>query len=141
MVLPTHAVVLVSTLTLTFGRAWRRNYGASHTAILSRFQSSSEEADEFEDMLESREMEVQDFEPAPRQTEADVTDDRRSVDRKLDKVLYLLVKKPREKHAWQMPQGGVEGEESLFEVRVPLAPLDIPVQAVECPLPVYSAGC
>lgn len=77
----------------------------------------SEETDEFEDLLESREAELQEFEPAPRRTEADRTGDMRSLDRQLDRVLYLLVKKPREEHAWQMPQGGVEGEESLIEVQ------------------------
>lgn len=68
-------------------------------------------------MLESREMELQEFEPAPRLTEADRIGDMMSLDRQLDGVLYLLVKKQREEHAWQMPQGGVEGEESLVEVR------------------------
>ena len=81
-------------------------------------QNLSEETDEFEDLLESREAELQEFEPAPRLTEADRAEDMRSLDRQLDRVLYLLVKKPREEHAWQMPQGGVEGEESLIEVRL-----------------------
>lgn len=61
-------------------------------------------------------MELQEFEPASRVTEADRTSDVRSLERKLDRVLYLLVKKPRQDHAWQMPQGGVEEEESLIEV-------------------------
>jgi len=51
------------------------------------------------------------FEPAPRVTEADATDDRRSLMRRLDCSLYLLVKKDRAKHPWKFPQGG--WEESL----------------------------
>ena len=43
----------------------------------------------------------------------------RSVERCLERVLYLLVKKPREEHAWQMPQGGLEEGESLLKVEVP----------------------
>lgn len=40
----------------------------------------------------------------------------KSLQRKLDRVLYLLVKKPRKEHAWQLPQGGLEQDESLIEV-------------------------
>jgi hypothetical protein len=45
------------------------------------------------------------FEPAPRITEADKVDDRRSVERKLPNSLYLLVKRNRPTHPWQFPQG------------------------------------
>ena len=72
--------------------------------------------EEFEELLEARETELQAFEPSPRETEADRNDDRRSLNRRLDRMLYLLVKKPRREHAWQMPQGEVEVEESLLEV-------------------------
>lgn len=75
-----------------------------------------EGVDEFEELLEAREAEVQSFKPAPRETEADKREDRRSLQRRLDRVLYLLVKKPQREHAWQMPQGGVEEGESLLEV-------------------------
>ena len=61
-------------------------------------------------------MELQAFKPAVRETEPDLAGDMRSLNRKLGRVLYLLVKKPREEHAWQMPQGGVEPDESLLEV-------------------------
>jgi len=76
-----------------------------------------EGVEEFEDLLEAREAELQAFKPLPRETEADRNDDRRSLNRRLDQMLYLLVKKPRREHAWQMPQGGVEEGESLLEVR------------------------
>ncbi|ORY06110.1 NUDIX-domain-containing protein [Basidiobolus meristosporus CBS 931.73] len=39
----------------------------------------------------------------------------RSVARKPDTPLYLLVKKPRPERAWQFPQGGVEIQETLLE--------------------------
>ena len=75
-----------------------------------------EGTDAFEDLQEARETELQAFQPASRETEADRSDDRKSLHRKLDRVLYLLVKKPRSDHAWQMPQGGLEEGESLLEV-------------------------
>ena len=61
-------------------------------------------------------MELQAFQPAPRETEADKAGDMKSLQRKLDRVLYLLVKKPRKEYAWQLPQGGLEEQESLIEV-------------------------
>lgn len=72
--------------------------------------------DEFDELQESREAEVGQFRPAPRETLADLSDDKKSLHRKLDRVLYLLVKKARQEHAWQMPQGGLEKEESLAQV-------------------------
>lgn len=51
-----------------------------------------------------------------RETEADRKGDRRSLDRALQRSLYLIVKKPREEHAWQFPQGGIEQGELLHEV-------------------------
>ncbi len=73
-------------------------------------------ADELREMQEARETELKEFQPASRETEADRSGDMRTLQRKLDRVLYLLVKKPREEHAWQMPQGGVDADESLLEV-------------------------
>ena len=74
-------------------------------------EKNDDESSAFEDLQESRELELQEFQPANRETEADRLGDMRSLNRKLDRMLYLLVKKPREEYAWQMPQGGVEGEE------------------------------
>lgn len=59
------------------------------------------------------------FKPAPRETPADLANDMKAVQRKLDRVLYLLVKKARQEHAWQMPQGGLEEGESLAQVPIP----------------------
>jgi len=59
---------------------------------------------------------LNDFVLAPRITQADKRKDLHSLDRKLDHMLYLIVKKRQPVNAWQMPQGGHEGEESLLEV-------------------------
>ncbi|KAF9173387.1 54S ribosomal protein L17 mitochondrial [Mortierella sp. AD011] len=48
-------------------------------------------------------------------TEADRKNDVRSLERALQRTLYLIVKKPREQHAWQFPQGGVRAVENLQE--------------------------
>jgi large subunit ribosomal protein L46 len=49
-------------------------------------------------------------------TDADRKNDVRSLERALARTLYLIVKKPREQHAWQFPQGGVRVCENLQEV-------------------------
>lgn len=84
--------------------------------VLKVIYTQSISGDEFEDLQELRELEYQEFKPASRLTEADLSGDMKSLDRKLDRVLYLLVKKPRQEHAWQMPQGGVENDESIIQV-------------------------
>jgi large subunit ribosomal protein L46 len=58
---------------------------------------------EFEELQEARDNELKLFQPQPRITEADIYDDRRSLNRKLDKILYLIVKK-RNENVWEMPQ-------------------------------------
>ena len=45
-----------------------------------------------------------------------LAEQRKRLDRELTRTLYLLVKKPRNQHAWQFPQGHVESDESLREV-------------------------
>ena len=76
---------------------------------------------EFEDLLEAREQEMAIFQPSPRTTPADLSGDMRTVQRQLDKMLYLLVRKNRDSHCWQMPQGGLEEGESLLQVMVKCA--------------------
>eukprot|EP00455_Lapot_gusevi_P027747 TRINITY_DN2946_c0_g1_i1.p1 TRINITY_DN2946_c0_g1~~TRINITY_DN2946_c0_g1_i1.p1 ORF type:complete len:230 (+),score=13.02 TRINITY_DN2946_c0_g1_i1:63-692(+) len=51
--------------------------------------------------------------PDPRVTKDDLSNNRKSLHRKLWNSLYLIVKKPREQHAWQFPQGGVEKKETI----------------------------
>ncbi|KAJ1797383.1 hypothetical protein LPJ59_003176 [Coemansia sp. RSA 2399] len=48
----------------------------------------------------------------PRETEADAAGDVRSLERKLDRTLYLLVKVGSQ---WVFPQGAVEAEEALHQ--------------------------
>ncbi|CAG8823644.1 6883_t:CDS:2, partial [Cetraspora pellucida] len=52
---------------------------------------------------------------ASRITSADLKNDVKSLDRALQRTLYLIVKKPRETHSWQFPQGGVEKTETLVQ--------------------------
>ena len=57
------------------------------------------------------------FKPAPRVTEADEKNDRRSLERKLPNSLYLIVKRNRTKNSWQFPQGKVlDNENSMRSV-------------------------
>jgi large subunit ribosomal protein L46 len=45
------------------------------------------------------------FKPASRITEADEKNDRRSMERRLQDSLFLIVKRNRTDHSWQFPQG------------------------------------
>ncbi|CAE7371278.1 MRPL46, partial [Symbiodinium microadriaticum] len=45
------------------------------------------------------------FTPASRITAADEANDTRSLERKLSNSLFLIVKRNRESHSWQFPQG------------------------------------
>eukprot|EP01038_Epipyxis_sp_PR26KG_P011511 gene11511-15421_t len=53
------------------------------------------------------------FKPASRITEADEKNDRRSLDRRLQDNLYLIVKRNRSEHSWQFPQGKLLPEETM----------------------------
>jgi len=74
--------------------------------------------EKFHEMTAQWKQELEKFVPAPRVTQADKDNDIRSLNRKLDQMLYLIVKKrlPKHSHTWQMPQGGHEEGESLLEV-------------------------
>ena len=53
----------------------------------------------------------------PRWTEADEKNDLKSLERKGERNLYLLVRcKPGEKYEWRFPQGDVQDNELLHEV-------------------------
>ncbi|CAK9156716.1 unnamed protein product [Ilex paraguariensis] len=59
-----------------------------------------------------------DYKPAPRITEADKTNDRRSLQRALDRRLYLLLygttyEAPSEKPVWHFPEKVYNSEEAL----------------------------
>jgi large subunit ribosomal protein L46 len=54
--------------------------------------------------------------PMPRETEADRTNDQRSLDRLMQRSLYLVVK--NEEGRWVFPDGRVQGRETLHQVSV-----------------------
>ncbi|KAF3915398.1 hypothetical protein AA313_de0208137 [Arthrobotrys entomopaga] len=52
--------------------------------------------------------------PLPRETEADLKNDVKSLNRKLSRTLYLLVKRgDREENSWKFPQANIIGRENL----------------------------
>ena len=53
------------------------------------------------------------FKPASRITEADIKNDRKSLERKLPNSLYLIVKRNRSDNSWQFPQGKSAENETL----------------------------
>jgi large subunit ribosomal protein L46 len=57
------------------------------------------------------------FTPAPRTTEADMNNDRKSMDRRLQDSLFLIVKRSRNDHQWQFPQGKWVENETMRAVR------------------------
>ena len=69
--------------------------------------------DTFEELAEARETALQEFRAAPRVTKADLEGDCSSLDRQLDRMLYLVV---WEGGVWRMPCTEWKEEESLLEV-------------------------
>lgn len=57
------------------------------------------------------------FEKLERYTEADRKDDKKSLDRALQKTLYLVVKPSSVENIWQFPQGPLDTTEYLHEVK------------------------
>lgn len=74
--------------------------------------------EKFQEAAALRKQLIAEFIPAPRNTQADKLNDLHSLDRKLDHMLYLIVKKKESLNAWHMPEGDHEGEGSLIEVNV-----------------------
>ena len=56
------------------------------------------------------------FKPASRITEADTNNDRKSLDRRLQDSLFLIVKRNRNDNSWQFPQGKLLAEETMRTV-------------------------
>lgn len=83
------------------------------------FQTSTTTTPESEPTTEVRELEAEEDVAAQvalsRTTEADRKGDTKSLDRKLDKTLYLLLKKDRNRHSWQFPQGALGAGEVLHD--------------------------
>lgn len=53
-----------------------------------------------------------------RETDADKSGDCHTLKRKLDRILYLVVKKQGEQNSWQMPQGNLHEGKTLSQVHV-----------------------
>lgn len=85
----------------------KREWFMSQTAGTDN-QLLSEDIPEPEDIAASMP-----FKPASRITEADLSNDHRSLNRKLPRSLFLMVKRNRNNHSWQFPQGQLRGEENL----------------------------
>ncbi|RUS31697.1 39S mitochondrial ribosomal protein L46-domain-containing protein [Jimgerdemannia flammicorona] len=90
-------------------RRWKEEEAARNQAMRSplSIQDAVREAAELAQTDEERvQQQETKIEYAERITEADRVGDMKSLDRALQRSLYLVVKKPREQHAWQFPQGG-----------------------------------
>jgi hypothetical protein len=55
--------------------------------------------------------------PSPRITEADRAGDVSTLNRKLDRTLYLLIK--NKEGRWRFPEDRIYGRENLHQVRIP----------------------
>ncbi|GAA6001954.1 mitochondrial 54S ribosomal protein mL46 MRPL17 [Rhodotorula paludigena] len=101
--------------------SWFFKRGSAAEKAFTSFDQRVGKEEQKGDMVERRayEMAGEEVEGAPelmhRETEADRVGDEHSLERRADRTLYLLLKKKRDQHAWQFPQGGVEGQESLVQ--------------------------
>ncbi|KAI8602663.1 39S mitochondrial ribosomal protein L46-domain-containing protein [Dissophora ornata] len=100
-----------SSSTSSKSSASKSSSASASTAGSTEGEAAEEESTE-EDRVAAMEAKIEFNE---RITEADRTNDVRSLERALQRTLYLIVKKPREQHAWQFPQGGVRVCENLQE--------------------------
>ena len=90
---------------------------AEGKAIAEELEGKGAEGEEEVKTVEGAKREMQKVEverPMPRVTEADRKGDRRSLDRMLDRVLYLLVK--NKDGRWRFPEDRVYGRENLNQV-------------------------
>jgi large subunit ribosomal protein L46 len=83
----------------------------------SNSDKSDEEGEDFNDDNISFGEEEEEIKIASRITQDDFDNNLKSLNRALQRTLYLIVKKPRDEYAWQFPQGGVNTNESLARVR------------------------
>ncbi|GAA5889789.1 hypothetical protein JCM6882_004324 [Rhodosporidiobolus microsporus] len=100
---------------------WFFKKGSAAEKAFTAFDKRAEKEDTGAAEGEAREFEMAreevegSKEVVPRESEADKKGDVKSLERRADRTLYLLLKKKRAQHAWQFPQGGVEGSESLVD--------------------------
>ncbi|GAA5978558.1 hypothetical protein JCM5350_003140 [Sporobolomyces pararoseus] len=98
---------------------WFFKKGSTAEKSFVQFDKKVEKETGTEDDMRPFEMAREEVEGASevmeKETAADKSGDVKSLERKADRTVYLLLKKKRSEHAWQFPQGGVEGDESLVE--------------------------
>ncbi|BGP20988.1 hypothetical protein JCM10213_000184 [Rhodosporidiobolus nylandii] len=100
---------------------WFFKRGSAAEKAFTSFDKKAAKEDTGAEGTEQREFELAreevegSREVVPRETEADRKGDVKSLERKADRTLYLLLKKDRKEHAWQFPQGAVEANESLAD--------------------------
>ncbi|GAA5947691.1 hypothetical protein JCM3765_001037 [Sporobolomyces pararoseus] len=98
---------------------WFFKKGSTAEKSFVQFDKKVEKENGNEDDMRPFEMAREEVEGASevmaKETAADKSGDVKSLERKADRTVYLLLKKKRSQHAWQFPQGGVEGDESLVE--------------------------
>ncbi|GBC04495.1 hypothetical protein RclHR1_00570051 [Rhizophagus clarus] len=89
-------------------------------SIFSNFNNNSDtnkneegEEDINDEIKSFGNVEEEEIKIASRITQDDLNKNLKSLNRALQRTLYLIVKKPRDEHAWQFPQGGVNNKESL----------------------------
>ena len=88
------------------------------TAISLILMKTSSQVEFFcQEFEEEREEEWKNFEPAPIHTQADELNDMKSLHRKLQETIVLLVKKQKDSAFWEAPHAEVLGtSETLHQV-------------------------
>ncbi|GAA5838115.1 hypothetical protein JCM11251_004711 [Rhodosporidiobolus azoricus] len=100
---------------------WFFKKGSAAEKAFTKFDQRAEKEDTGAAKSEEREFELAreevegSKEVMERENEADKKGDIKSLERRAERTLYLLLKKKRDQHAWQFPQGAVESSESLVD--------------------------
>ncbi|KAG2223081.1 hypothetical protein INT45_008929 [Circinella minor] len=100
-------------------RRWKEEEAARRDAMSNSQTSLTEAAAKTQAQLEQNDTaaaSMNKVEKASRLTEADIKKDVKSLDRALQRTLYLVVHKPEDtQHPWQFPQGQIDSAEYLHE--------------------------
>lgn len=88
-----------------------------HRELLIKELEGTPDSVLIEDKVLSKEemLETLPFTPAPRITEADKTNDRHSLERRLTDSLFLIVRRNRGDFGWQFPQGKLQENETIAD--------------------------
>ncbi|CAB4391827.1 unnamed protein product [Rhizophagus irregularis] len=107
-------------------KRWNKRKEQDKKNALSVFSEFNDNLKDKSDIVEGEEdinndnkslgdVEEEEIKIASRITQDDLNNNLKSLNRALHRTLYLIVKKPRDEHAWQFPQGGVNNRESLIQ--------------------------